>query len=63
MFNLIKKLININKLFITDKKQVITPINTKKIKKILTGGEFSHIEQAWQVNLFKFAQNLGNGRF
>ena len=33
MFNLIKKLININKLFITDKKQVITPINTKKIKK------------------------------
>ena len=36
MFNLIKKLININKLFITDEKQVNTPINTKKIKKILT---------------------------
>ena len=36
MFNLIKKLININKLFITDEKQVNTPINKKKIKKILT---------------------------
>jgi len=36
MFNLIKKLININKLFITDEKQVNTPINTKKFKKILT---------------------------
>ena len=35
MFNLIKKLININKLFITDEKQVNTPINTKKLKKIL----------------------------
>ena len=33
MFNLIKKLININKLFITDKKQLNKPINTKKIKK------------------------------
>ena len=30
MFNLIKKLININKLFITDEKQVNTPINKKK---------------------------------
>ena len=36
MFNLIKKLININNLFKTDKNQVNKPINTKKITKILT---------------------------
>ena len=33
MFNLIKKLININKLFITDKKQLNKLINIKKLKK------------------------------
>ena len=33
MFNLIKKLINVDKLLITDKKQLNKPINTKKLKK------------------------------